>query len=399
MPLNRPPALRQRGATLIELMITMVLGLLLGLAVLMALKMLTQHNVRLSDVALRDSESRAAMDLLAHDLSGAGFLLGGAQVPCDAVLTFNAGIGGNYYAHLPVDALAGAAGSAMPFATALTLNYPAAGSGVASDVLVLSMATSARVFNDLTAPLINVSPNNAYDPTNVPLLPVVSTVGLTLGDVALVHVPIAQRQACLRVPVSGLASGSGSGNVASNGPLMPGASYGGFSALMPSVGFAFGLNNAAIFQGRIVDIGSPAQPLQVTTAFYVDGTTNPWPTLMRASFSLLDDTPVGAPQPIAAGVVSLQALFGVDPGNTGQITAYETGAQMRANLHQWAIRSVKLAMVTRALHPDRAFTNTTPSIAIPGGFASVPIPADFLNYRYSVQQTEIAIRNCLWQRC
>ena len=120
---------------------------------------------------------------------------------------------------------------------------------------------------------------------------------------------------------------------------------------------------------------------------------------MRATFSLLNDTAIGAPQPIAAGVVSLQVRFGVDPGNTGQVTAYETGAQVLALRHQAAVLSIRVAMVTRSLYADNDFTHTGTSIAIGNGFTAVPVPTAYAKHRHVVHQTEIALRNCQWQRC
>ena len=390
----------QRGVTLIELMVALLLAMLLSVAILLIQRTLAFQNARTSDIALRDNEARAGMDLIAHDLSGAGFLFGGSQLPCDALLTYNSATTADFYARFPVDAIAASSGTAMPFTATLTLNYPVAAAGIASDVLVITAATGADNFSDATAPLVAVAPNAAYTPMTSGVLPLVSSTGVTAGHVALLKVPDSGKRACIRVPVTAIGAASGSVNVASSGALMPPNFYTGFAPQMAPNGLAGPLSNAELFQARLIDLGDPAAAAtQTTTAFYIDGSANPWPTLMRATYSLLDDQIVGAPQPIAAGVVSLQLLFGVDPGNTGQVTAYETGAQLRTNVHQGAVLSIRVAMVTRALYADADFSNSAGTVPIAGGFASVPIPPAYSRHRYIVHQTEVALRNCRWQRC
>ncbi len=394
---------RTRGVTLIELMVAMAISLILALVTVAIERSLALQKTRGADTALRDNDSRASMDVITHDLSSAGFLFSVTSQPCYALFTYNGAVAG-FYTHYPVDAIAAASGAAMPFATALTLNYPVGGTPP-SDVLILTGSSDSAGFNDQTAPVVTALANVVYDPNTSPILPITTTIGLTPGDVGLVEVPLNGKRACMRVPISGVGAGAGSSIMSSAGPLIPPAAYGGFGLQMAAAGLGTGLPDAAIYQGVLVDMGPPV-PLapavinETTTAYYIDD-SGAWPVLMRSTYSLLDDTPIGPPQQIAAGVVSLQVLFGVDPGLTGGVTAYENGATVRASVHQDFILTVRIALVVRSLYadPDPNFVNPTALVKIGNGFANVPIPAAYMNYRWMVQQTEVALRNCQWQQC
>lgn len=392
----------QAGVTLIELMVAMVLSMILAVAVMMIQRSLTMQKTRGSDVALRDNESRAAMDLISHDVSGAGFLMGGSSKVCDGLITYN---NAGYYIHLPVDAVNALPARTLPFAPSLILNYPAAGSGVASAVLVVTTANTTTNFNDIQSPQVPVSVSAALNPLTSGVLPVPSTLGLTQGHMAILNVPLPPNRACMRVPLTTVAAGTPA-TVASTGAKMPGNFYAGFGAQL-SPPFS-PLTNLEIFQGQLVDIGDPALPAgspppPTTQVFYVDQPAGAqWPTLMRANYSLLDDSLIGTPQPIAAGVVSLQVWFGTDPAHTGSVVLpYKTGLNSRGMAADTvptdiSIRSVHLALVTRTLFPDPDFTNDSNQVSLPAPFASVPIPADQMSHRFVVHQADIAVRNWIW---
>lgn len=396
----RGRARAQAGVTLIELMVAMVISMILAVAVMLIQRSLTMQKTRSSDVALRDNESRAAMDLIAHDVSGAGFLMGGSSKVCDGLITYN---NAGYYIHLPVDAVNATPSRTLPFAPSLILNYPAAGAGVASAVLVVTTANTTTRFNDIQSPQVPVSVNGTFNPLSTGVLPVASTQGLTQGHVGILNVWTPLGRACMRVPLTTVAAGTPA-TVASTGATMPGSFYAGFGAQL-SPPFS-PLTNLEIFQGLLVDIGDPALPAgspppPTTTIFYVDQLAgDQWPTLMRANYSLLDDSLIGTPQPIAAGVVSLQVWFGTDPAHTGSVVPpYKTGLNatgMAANTNDLSIRSVHLALVTRTLFPDPDFTNDSDRVTLPAPFAAVPIPASLMNHRFVVHQADIAVRNWIW---
>lgn len=383
---------REAGFTLVELMVALLLSMLLAIGLITTQAKFGQQTLRNSDVGIRDTQTRAAMDLITQDLSSAGFLFGGTQNFCNVLLAYDSAAGG-YFAHHPVDAVAGAASTAMGFAPSLTVNYPASGSAITSDVLVTTSSSASTNFNNNLYPISIISPNPVYTPMSTGILQTASTLkAAATGDVGILQVPVAGKRACLRVPMAV----TGQVVTSAAGTLMPIGFYAGFSSQLAAAGFTDVLSNAEIFQGRMVDMGATAAPVQSTVAYYIDGSSNPFPTLMRAKYSLLDDTVVTAPQAIAAGVVSLQVLFGVDPGNTGAVTAYENAATVSTNKHWDAVLSVKVALVTRTINddPDPTYVGPT-TVSVGAPFPDLTVPAS--NHRYVVQQTEIASRNLLWK--
>lgn len=385
------------GFTLIELLVAMFIALALAVALVLLQASLGRQTARTQDVAARDDHARLAMDRIAGDLSSAGFLFGGTQVICNALFSFNNTASAVATRH-QVDALAASSGLAPAFAPSLTLNYPA--SGVISDVLVVTGSSNSLRFNDATAPLINVAPSPTIRPTTTGTVPLVSTSGLSAGDTGILQVPLSGKRACVRVPISTVQAGvSASG---ASGSIMPSNYYAGFSAAMTGAGFASGLTDAAIYQGQLVDIGTAASSTQFTTIYYVSSPNGGYPALMRATYNLVDDSLVGAPQAIAAGVISLQVRFGVDPGNTGAVTEYDTAATLNANKTWDFVRSVRVLLVGRPLvdDPDPTYTwPSSPNVGVPSPFTDFAIPtspADMRHRRYSIQQVEIAARNELW---
>lgn len=394
---------RQGGFTLIELMVALALSLVLAVALLVMQVNLGKNTVRNADVGVRDVQARAAMDMMTQDVSGAGFLFGGTQNLCATVMTYN---GSGYYIHHSVDGLAAANGTALNFAKAQTLDYPPAGSTVPSDVLVTTVSGNGA---SLSVPLINVT----ADPTNSPLttgsLPLNSTAGMATADVGIAQAPMNSRLACMRVVLTG---------VTSSAVQSLATTYSGYATQTVTAGYTGSLTNAQFYAGGSfadfgppVAVAAPAVPPYATIAYYVSNNGGSYPVLMRAVYNLLDDTQSYA-QPIAAGVVSLQARFGVDTTGTGVVTPpYKTALQV-TTANQWdLVRSVRIAIVMRSLvdDPDPAYywtptaaTPGTPATATgagtvsPGGsFTNVPVPIGSKR-RYLLQQTEIATRNLLW---
>ena len=390
MKASRFPLLHgpRRGFTLVELLVAMVLSMVMAVALLRMQASLGSQTVRTSDVGLRDTQARAAMDLITQDLTSAGFELGGTQNKCNALFTYNSQ---GYFVHHRVDALAGSSGAAMKFAPSLTLNYPTG--ATASDVLVTTASATSTNYNETTFPVVRMAVSGT--PTSTGILTLATALGsgtLASGDVGVTQIPVGTMLACVRVPmaVAGLVVTSAAGTT------MPSNFYTGFSGQLSAAGFTGTITDPEIFAGHFVDMGATTAPTptQTTTAWYIDNSGS-YPVLMRATYNLLDDTIVGTAQTIAAGVASLQVLFGVDPGNTGAVTAYESGATVTSSKHWDSVLTAKVALVTRTLNddPDSTYTGPT-SVAIGSPFSSITFPAS--NHRYIVNTTEVAMRNYAW---
>ena len=405
---TRPSA---AGFTLVELLVALVLSLLLGVAMLKMQGSLAQQTVRTVDSGVRDEQWRVAVDTLTRSVSSAGFLLGGTQKPCNEMFTFNSGAGSTskFFTHHAVDSATASTGLKLQYATGLTLNYPPSGSTMPSDVLAVTASNDATGFNQGVSPVVAGFSNAAYTPSSTGLLPVQSTTGL-LPDVAVLQVGLSNRIACIRTKMTLFGTASGSANITTGGTVTPPGFFNDFAPSLSAAGYP-SVTDAAIFQGQIVDM-SPT-PSAITSVYYIDGSTFQFPVLMRADYAFADDTLSGTAQVVAAGVVSMQVRYGVDPGLTGAVTAYEKASTVTTNNHWDVVRTVNILLVSRSLKDDNSraadgtTTYTAPAITIPtlaGGastdqFAAVPIlttPTDFSKRHYAVNQFEIAERNVLW---
>ena len=117
---------------------------------------------------------------------------------------------------------------------------------------------------------------------------------------------------------------------------------------------------------------------------------------------------------MAAGVVSLQVLFGVDgadKGNppTGSVTNYLNEKQVKDNKVAGHVRTVLYAIVSRTLQTNPHADKTPPveKVVIPSpSFATgdatfapfFPRNAEEQQSRYTVHTAEVALRNQLWSQ-
>jgi len=418
--MTRPPAARrrrQRGFTLVELMVALGLSMILAIVLLKMQAALGQQRVRTTDIAERDAELRAAMDSMTQDMSSAAYLFGDMTQPCDAIFAYN---GGTYFVHHPVDAVPAATGSVMGFAPSLTLNYPV--DATPSDVLVLTSSTNAAAYNDTVAPQIPGDPSSTTNPiaTGTMKLVVGSKTPPVTGHAALLEAGIQNpatgrtQSACFRVPVTAYTAATSTVTSAS-GTTMP-AGYDGFNTPLAAYGYGTLGNGQLLAAPKFVDIGATGTttPTQVTTAYYVacnnNNCSSSFPVLMKAQYDLANDALVQGttPQQVAAGVVSLQVRFNV-------AGAWKTAANVTTAADWCRVSSVRLAIVTRSLSDDpdlnyswkpTALTPGTssgtyiqPSLLFPGmtgdAFKDVPVPTAMQHRRYLLQTQDIAARNTI----
>jgi type IV pilus assembly protein PilW len=400
-PGRRPAARRAAaGFTLVELMIALLLSLLLAVAILKMQTKMASQSVRMSDTSTRDSQVRAALDLITRDLTGSGFLLGNMQFFCDTLITYNKNGASTYFAHHPVDSLAASAGQTMAFAPTLTLNYPTA-TTLSSDVLVSMAASAATGFNDVTAPLMKGYASGA--PLSNGTVYLNKQASAAVGDTVIVQVPIGTSLACMRAPLSAVGSVSAPLMTSTASTTMPSTFYNGFVTPVANAISGATLTNVGIFNSRVVDIGTAASSAQLFNVYYVDGTTNAYPVLMRAQYNLIDDSVITAPQPIAAGVVALRVSYGIDSAGNGTIGKYEDGPTVTSNKDWALVRSVRVALVTRTINDDPsadggggAAPTTIPIGAISGAaFTSITVPSS--KHRFITSTTEVAYRNWIWK--
>ncbi len=429
---TRPPAARrQRGLSLIELMVALVIGLIFAIAVLIVQSSLTKQNVQMSDVMQRDTQTRAALDLISRDLSNAGFMLGGVQSRCSVLLAYDSNSPNTQpFAQYPVSAASQPI--ALPTSTALgSTNYPSGTPNPAnygtkqqfSDMLFFTGATSALQTPGNGNPTTYVVQNsttqaaNGQGALNSSQLPLGSTAGLTVGDAALLRMPLNGQLVCFRVPIANIGPSTAPSSTyidSESTSLFPSTGYAAFNSQLIAAGAlpaGGSLSNANFVQSRLTDLGPQTSSNLQTVAYYIGQYANAgggsYPVLVRAVLNAQNDTLVSPPVPVAAGVVSLQALFGVDETNSGSVTNYLTWPAVISGKYTANVRSVLFALVSKSLQNDTSYTapasitppnpNQGPAqftpYVVPTGTGGLP---DYSHDHFSVIESEFAVRNQLW---
>ncbi len=418
---------RQRGLTLIELMVALVAAIIFSLSVLLVQIALTKENVSMSDVSQRDNQSRAALGLITQDLSNAGFMLGGVQSRCSVTLAYNSSVGTKPFFQYPVSAEP----QPLPLPTSTAVGSPTYPSttpdpnGYGSnaqftDMLFFTGSTSALQLPISTNPNTYVvqqtstttapGSNGAISST---ILPLQSVTGVNAGDGALLRMPLNGKLVCFRVPIANVGPGGPPASTtidSKNTQLFPGSGYTGFQAQMQAAGVwpASGLVNSNLIGARLTDLGPAAGSNQQTVVYYIGtygtaGTaTGNYPMLMRAVINAQNDA-LTSVNPVAAGVVSLQALFGVDETNSGSVTNYLTWPDVVSGQYTANVRSVLFAIITKTLQVDpntqyqapATISMASPSTG-PDGFTSYQVPTAYSHNHFSVLESEVAIRNQIW---
>ncbi|MGC8508345.1 MAG: PilW family protein [Thiomonas sp.] len=422
---------RQRGLSLIELMVALVIGLIFAIAVLLVQSSLTKQNVQMSDVMQRDTQTRAALDLISRDLSNAGFMLGGVQSRCSVLLAYDSAVGGGQpFAQFPVSAASQPL--ALPTSTTVgTINYPSTTPDPTTygtkqqftDMLFFTGATSALQAPGNGNPTAYVVQNsttqaaNGQGALNSSTLPLGSIAGLAVGDSALLRMPLNGNLVCFRVPIANVGPGTAPSStyINSNGStLFPSTAYAAFNSQLVAAGAlppGGSLTNANFVQSRLSDLGPQNSSNLQTVVYYIGQYANAgggsYPVLVRAVLNAQTDALVSPPVPVAAGVVSLQALFGVDESNSGNVTNYLTWPAVVSGKYTADVRSVLFALVTKSLQNDTGFTAPA-SIAVPspsqgpGQFTPYTVPTgtgglpNYSHDHFSVIESEFAVRNQLW---
>ena len=430
----------QTGFTLIELMVTLLIGMLLTLAVLVIQAELSRANMLLADASQRNDQARSALDLLQRDLGNALYMLGGTTPRCEATLQYTGA------AATPVATLHGVTArpqpAPLPASTAVAdalLKPDAYASGEggvtnASDMLAVTLVPSA-----LRAPPASGAQSTPYkvvhnvvatassgqQAVNDGWLPLNNTTGIAAGDALTLLLPLsgaaASGLACLRFTAGSLGTVSlpapATGTVAAVHMAASGK-FADFTQPLRDAGLlAAGqvLTNGQLVGTKLKNDGPAAgQGAVQTLVYYVaraaNGASGSVPVLARATINA-DGTLAAQPAPVAAGVVSLQALFGVDGISTatpptGGVTHYRTWPQVTAGQLAGRVRTVLYAVVARTLQAHRENPEVTqvdiPSPQLAAGdpvfTAFRPRTDDEKRDRYTVHTAEVALRNQIWGR-
>ncbi|KAB2897941.1 MAG: prepilin-type N-terminal cleavage/methylation domain-containing protein [Burkholderiaceae bacterium] len=428
----------QAGFTLVELLVTILIGLLLTLAVLVVQMQLSRTNMQLTDAGQRNDQARTALDLLQRDIGNALYMVGGTAPQCAATVQYTG------LPAAPTTTLSAVTArpqpAPLPTSTPLAnpLLRPDAYSAAAIDgtnashliaiTLVPSALRAAPAAGAQTAPYKVVHNIVATAPPGQQavadgLLPLNNIAGVALGDVVTLLVPLtggpATGLACLRFAVGGLGAvtAGGGGSVPAVQLPTPGT-FSHFTQPLRDAGLLSAsqpLANSQLVGAKLRNEG-PAAGLAATQtlAYYVatvsNGASGTVPVLVRATVNA-DGTLAAQPTPVAAGVVSLQALFGVDGTSasaapTGSVTNYRTWQQVESAQMAGRVRTVLYAIVTRTMqsHPQnpqvKQIAIPSPQLAVgdPTFTAFRPRTAEEQRDRFTVHTAEVALRNQIWAR-
>lgn len=382
----------EAGFTLVELMVAMTISLLVGLVVLEIQAQLYRKSFQLSMLTTRQNEERTALSLLLRDASTAGYGMDWGAPTCDVTLSYG---NGQPQALYPVWSTPATSTSGIPF-TSLQTGYPAAGSGISSDIFFTTVSPSLS--SGQTGSTIRVtqfgttqssSGLGAAHSSQLPLsLNEANNPGVSVGNTMQVRVELSGYEVCYQVPIAKITQ-TGQALYVSSLPSnsMPSSGYSGFDSALSGVGISQTISDSDLLHSTVTSEGTSSGAADILTAYYV-GYTSGMPALIRTQVN----TATGAilsNQPIAAGVVSLQTAY-----STGNPSARVSWSSVQASGNVHNVQDVQFAMVIRTLNKDYAYTSPA-SIAVPG-FSPYPVPASDRNYHYTVVESSAAFRNLLW---
>lgn len=377
-----------RGMTLVEMMVALTIGLVIGMVVLEAQAQLFKHSAHLNDLTVRQNEVDTGLDLLTRDVASAGFGQTWGATQCDLTLAYG---GGQSQALPAISDVVASSSTTVPL-TSRTLGYPASGSAIPTEMVLVNESSaipggvvgqSFRVVQFGTTQ--SSSGQGAASSTQLPLpLSAQSDAALQVGNEVQVRVQMGAFEVCYLVPVTRLTTTAKAMYLFSKGSGMPPDGYAGYDSALAAQGLSGGISDVELLNATITDLGAQS-PSNVLTAYYI-GSTSGLPALWRVHVSEQSAALIDA-QPIAVGAVSLQARFLV-------AGALQTWAQVVAAGQQRQVQAVEFALVFRTLRPDFAYTAPT-RIAVPG-FSDYPVPASDAHYHYTVLTSQAALRNLVW---
>ncbi len=411
------PKHAQRGLSLVELMIALVIAGVLAVAILATMAFGVSRDTQQGQIAQMNEQARAALTLITRDVQSAGFLASSTQSSCAVSLAYDSQQSPNYVPQAPISAASQAASSTLPLQSTPPA-YPLSGqsSYLAQSLLMMAAPSASTFFSQSAAPIYVVQfgttqSGNGQGSVSSTQLPVSTLVlnsvnGINTGDMVQVQVPMNGGLACFRAPVCSVnATGNGSSyidskNCALGKQYMPSNGYRDYSAqLPPSMGT---LTNANMLHAKLIDLGQANNTLQYTQYWISEQSPYTAPTLMRSVYSALTDKLISN-QAIAPGVQSLQILFGVVPAGSTIGSTQPTWKTWGNVLPTDTVVSVDVALVLRTLQDDPSYTAPAqitiaqPASGLSSPNAFVPVPtAGFSHRHFAVYTEQIAMRNTLW---
>lgn len=377
LPHRRIAKQHNRGFTLIELMVGLVLGLLTVLVITTVLS--TSEGKRRTIAMGSDAQTNGALSLytLQRDIqmSGYGAAINPAALGC--------AIKGEYK-----DPAAPAATPAIPLTAVLAPVVIQDGANGAPDTLtVLQSRTSG-----FSAPMLL---SNSHAKTDS-FFTVKSSFGAKAGDL-MIAVPrdggtSTDWCAVFNVTDAGAGAANGTALDATHIPHAVGTSKWNRSSVFPDSGY--------VEKSYLLNMGSMS-----FNTYSIDAAHNLVVTGISA------DSATGTPETLYPQIVNLQAMYGKDTTGGGQVSTYDNTTPTTSADWQ-RVLAIRIALVARSNQYEKeAVTSANPlwdvgaSSTAAGAAAcgdskcislDVSQVADWQHYRYRVYDTIVPLRNVLW---
>ena len=368
--------MKQRGFSLIELMVGMTLSLL-GILVILQVLVSMQKNKK-DTVSSGDAQQNGAMALyeIGNTVGSAGYGIASTILNSKDVCTNAVG------AYLPVSGYkSGSPGADFNFWLAPVVITDGAG-GNADAITVMQGNTSGTVspmdVAAATADMVTVAAGTTFN--------------FNLGDVFLMH---QSGKGCMigqvtdKDAVSSLTYTAGAIFLSPYTNTNDKAKYNKAGGITAADATLFKFTDGA----KVLNLG-PA-PL-LTTYSVINGALN---SDASAVFE-------GVNEVVADGIVNLQAQYGVDTNGDGSVDKYvnapagnpplpDVNADGIVNHADWArIRAIRVAILARGIQRENACNSTQPSWS--GGVFDMTTLVDWKCYRYRVFETVMPLRNVVW---
>lgn len=363
----------QRGFSLIELMVGVVIGLLTVLVITQVMTLAEGKRRTISMGSDAQINAALAMFTLQRDIaqSGYGATANPAALGC------------------PVKYQYGTSGTASSFTLVPTLITAGASATVPDSVTVLQANTTG-----FSAPMLLTGSHSATDNH----FSVSSSLGAAVGN-QMIAAPATWDASNWCTLFSVTSDTASADTTLSNGNVphvvsSSGAGQWNQNSLLPAAGYASGsyLINLGAMVLRTYSISADGN-LQTTELSASDGSSNT--------------------QDLYPQIVNLKALYGKDTGTDGVVDTYESTAPTTSA--DWGkVLSVRIALVARSSQYEKdVVTSAAPQWDL-GSAAAVPsgatcngthkcvtlgvsqVGTDWQHYRYKVYETIVPLRNVLW---
>lgn len=379
------PSNSQRGFTIIELMVAIVVSLLTATAIYAIFIQSEGQQRRSSETADVWQQARIAMTLIERDVRMAGY--GMNPGGCSQILAYDSRLpGAGVAVSYPIQSVP---------QTSPTYSYIKTDNSGNSLTSALTIKYANGNFSGMPTTTVNSAPANTAAELSVD-----NVNGINLGDILLLRM---SNGVCAQIQATGPKSTQPNNVVHNSGSSCPGPGGGNIDCYYNSPQGIAALGNATnppqtitvndINNSTVYNMGQGDN----TRTYFINpnsGSDN-IPTLMVSVTSSLNAT-VNT-QPVARGIVALQILYGLDTNQDGIVDTY---APWSAGIIP-QIRTARIALLARAGLPDKNFTSPASIVLLPalgGNPAQIyPVPVSEQQYRHQLFVTEIPLRNLIWQ--